>query len=154
MRLILLILCHSLKIILLFNCRLFDLSTSRLSKVPSRIVALGIELSQCWRTATHRGQGQRFPGIGFSLGHDAISAVGQLVDAPQLFRTAGKSGNRHNFTVGGCSQRTLRAVDGDLEIGRAGIAADIGDRRYRPLLMGPEQVVADANIDVAGRPVF
>ena len=111
--------------------------------LPARLVALGVELGQRRRAGAHRGQGHGFLGIGHRLGHDAVGAIGQLVDAPELFGSAGKGGNRHNFTVGGCGQRAIGAGDLDFEIGRAGIAAGVGDGRDGPLLMGPDHVVED-----------
>jgi hypothetical protein len=59
----------------------------------------------------HRGQGHGFPGIWHRLGHDEVSAIGQMVDTPQLFGTAGKNGNRYNFTVNGCSSRAICAAN-------------------------------------------
>ena len=129
-------------------------SSSRRFKVPARLVALGIELGQRGRAVAHCGQSQGFLGIGHNLGHDAVRAISQLVDAPELFGTAGKGGNRHNFGVCGGSQCAIRSGDRDLEIGRTGIAANVGDRCDRPLLMRAEHVITHANVDVAGRPVL
>ena len=67
-------------------------------------------------------------GIRNRLRHQPIRAVGELIDAPQLFRSAGEGGKRHQFGVAGRRERAVRAGNGDLEIRRAGIAAGIGDR--------------------------
>jgi hypothetical protein len=40
-----------------------------------------------------------FLGIGHSLGQDAVRAIGQPVDALQLFGIARKGGDRHNITM-------------------------------------------------------
>ena len=66
--------------------------------------------------------------FGTALGMSAVRSVGELIDAPQLLGRAGERGKRDQFGVRGGRQRAIRAGDGDLEIGRPGIAAGIRDR--------------------------
>ena len=66
--------------------------------------------------------------IGDGLRHDAPGAVGELVDAPQLFGRAGEGRQDDQFGVRRGGQRAIRAGDGDLEVRRAGIAAGIRRR--------------------------
>src|ERR1035438_8465301 len=58
------------------------------------------------------------------------------------------------FSVLGGGQRAVRAGDGDLEIGRAGVAASVGDGSNRPLLLGLTQVICHADVNGADGPIL
>ena len=89
---------------------------------------------------------------GDALGHDAESAVGELLDAPELFvgSCVGRYGGQ--FTVGGGCQGAVGSLDGDLEIGVAQIASLFGNGGDGPALVRTEHVVATTHGDVACGP--
>ena len=80
--------------------------------------------------------------VGHRLGHQAIGAVGELVDAPQLLRRAGEGGEDHQLAVRGGRQCAIRAGDRDLEVRRARVAAGIRRRARSPTSAGPAPCTA------------
>ncbi len=53
-----------------------------IAKVPLGIIAVHIKLSERRSTVAYRYQNQFLVRSRYFLGHDAVSAVGQLVDSP------------------------------------------------------------------------
>src|SRR5690349_7099697 len=68
----------------------------RLEK-PALTIALRSEPGERWRAAADGGKRQRFLRIRNRLRHDTICAVGELIDAPQLFGTAAERDERDQF---------------------------------------------------------
>src|SRR6185436_7832679 len=91
-----------------------SLSSSRCSEQPTLPIAGGIELRQCRHAAADGRQHPRLVRAGHGLGADAIAAVGELIDAPQLFGCAGEWRGAE-LAVLGCRERTLRPGDRDPE---------------------------------------
>ena len=120
---------------------------------PALPIAVRPELRKRRRAAADSGERQRLRRIRNRLRHHAIRAVGELIDAPQLFRSAGEGGQDHQLGVPGGRERAVGARNRDLEKRRSGIAADIGDRGERPLLLRLNHVGRHAHVDGAGRPV-
>src|SRR6185437_14598943 len=117
-------------------------------EVPTRLVALGIELGKRWSAVADRGQDNLFAGMRHDLGHDAVGAVGQLIDLPQLFGRIGECGNGCEVAVRSGRERTVRPGDGDFEERLTEVAAHVRNRGNRPLLAGANHIIAELQTDV------
>ena len=84
--------------------------------------------------------------------HDAISAVSELFDTPELFVSASIGRNSRDLTIGSSSEGAVSTFDGDLEIRIAEISASLVNWGDGPTLMGTVHIVPDAGRDSALRP--
>ena len=87
-----------------------------LGKIPFGVVATEIEWSQSRCAVAERHQCQGFVGAGHFLGHDAVGAVGQLVDAPELGILAGKFGFGNDVVPCRGREAARGALDADFVI--------------------------------------
>src|ERR1041384_2071200 len=83
---------------------------------PAVPVAGRIELREGCETAADGGERQRFLRVRNKLWHDAPCAVGELIDAPELFGPAGERRQRHQLGALSRREHAVSASDGDFEI--------------------------------------
>ena len=78
--------------------------------MPALLVAPEVEPGQRRKAAADSRESQRFPGIRNRFGHDAVRAVGKLLDTPKLFRRTGERRESHQLGVFGRSQRPICCI--------------------------------------------
>ena len=87
------------------------------------------------------------------LRHDPVGSIRQLIDAPKLLGTAREVCDSDDFITFRRCQGALRIGDLNLEVRGARVTASIGNSSYGPLLVGPHHVIADAQVNIARRPI-
>lgn len=124
-------------------------------QVPLRVVALEVVGGEggggvACRIETVAGVEALLSGDG--AWHEAVGAVGELFDAPELAVVARKGGDSGEFTIGRRCESTVGSCDGDFVVGTAQVAARIGHGSDGPVLVWTEHIVGAAHADFALRP--
>src|SRR5262249_47576006 len=119
---------------------------------PTLSLAFRIELGEGGKTAAHSREDKRIFCVGNRFRHDAPTAVRKLIETPKLFGVSGKGWQCDEFPALSGGQCPVSPGNCDFEIGRAKVAARVGDWLNRPLLLGLTHVIRHANINVTHRP--
>ena len=126
-----------------------------IAEIPLGIIAVEIVRSEgrCGVTCTVKTDAGVDTFLsGDYLRHDAIGAVGELLDAPELFVSTCIGRNGCHLLVCSSSKGTICPFDGDLEVGIAEIATCLVDRGDGPTLVRTMHIVADTGGNVTLRP--
>ena len=113
-------------------------------EVPLAVVAVEVELRKGRGAVGDGDEAERLVAAGDGLRHDAVGAVGELVDPPELGVGAVERGALE-FAVSGGGKGPVGTLDDDLEVRTAEIAAGLRDSDEGPLLVRAVHIVSDAD---------